>query len=339
MKKRIPKYVSVIILLVVILLIAGGVFAYIYLNRYIPIPDGVVGNTSGNINNRGLFCESDGVVYFSNPYDGRKLYKMDLDGTNAKCIGDVPCEFINVYSNKVFFYQTPKADNQVFGLGGLYGICETDTNGKNGMHNLDKTICNQLIMYGDNLYYQHYDASEGLTLHKASCDGKSKEKISDSEIYVSSPYQGGFLTYDAKGMYNLCAYNPSTDSLVQLDSDTRAYNITLSNNFVYFMNIDDDYKIYRYDLSSRTSTKLTDDSVDLFNVYGDNIFYQKNDKNESALMRMKTDGSNQQLISYGNYTNINCTSTYTYFYQFGESSPIYRVPTNNGTDAVEFIPE
>lgn len=337
-KRRIPVFVKIIIFVAVLIAIVGIVGAYIYINRYVPVPDGVMGNTSGNINNHGMFCESDGYVYFSNPYDGRKLYKMNPDGTNAVCICDVPCEYINVYGKNVYFYQTPGADDQVFGLGGLYGICQTDINGKTGLDNLDKTICNQMIMYGDNLYYQHYDAKEGLTLYKASCDGKNKEKISDLEVYVSSPYQNSFLTYDTDSMYNLCAYNPETDSMVQLDSSTRAYNIALSGQYAYFMNIDDGYRIYRYDINSRTSEKITDDPVDTYNVYGNNIFYQKNTKDEQALMRINSDGSNPQLISYGNYTNINCTSTYTYFCEFGTNSPIYRVPTSGGTDAVVFNP-
>lgn len=335
-KKGIPTALKIIIGILALLLIGGGVFLYIYLNRYIPVPEGAIGNTPGNINNRGLFCEADGYVYFSNPYDGRKLYKMNLDGTDAKCICDVPCEFINVYGKQVYFYQTPGADNQVFGLGGLYGICKTDIAGKTGLDNLDKTICNQMILYGDNVYYQHYDSSEGLTLYKASADGKSKEKLSDTEVYVSSPYQGGFLTYDTESMYNLCVYNVETDSLVMLDSNVRAYNIALSGDYAYFMNIDDDYKIYRYSLSSRTLEKVCDDRVDLFNVYGNTIFYQKNSKDEQALIRMNVDGTNQQVVSYGNFTNINCTSAYTYFYEFGNNSVIYRVPTTGSTDAVTF---
>lgn len=333
------KFLNFIIIVLVLLLIIGGISTYIFLNRYVPVPPGVVGNTSGNINNHGLFCESeDGYIYFSNPYDGRKLYKMNSDGTDAKCICDVPCEYINVYDKKVYFYQTPGADNQVFGLGGLYGICQTDTDGKHGLYNIDKTICNQMILYGDNLFYQHYDASEGLTLYKASGDRKNKEKISDYEVYVSNPYQDGFLTYNTDSMYNLCVYNPATNSFVNLDSSTRAYNVTLVGNYAYFMNIDDEYRLYRYDLSTKSSEKLTDDRVDVFNVYGNSIFYQKNNKDEQALVHMNSDGSNPQVVSYGNYTNINCTSSYTYFYEFGTSEPIYRVPTSGGTDAMVFKP-
>lgn len=36
-----------------------------------------VGNTAGNLNNSGYFCEYDGTVYFANAYDSNTLYSMD----------------------------------------------------------------------------------------------------------------------------------------------------------------------------------------------------------------------------------------------------------------------
>ena len=36
----------------------------------------VTGNTAGNLNNSGLFCERNGIVYFSNLYDNGCLYSM-----------------------------------------------------------------------------------------------------------------------------------------------------------------------------------------------------------------------------------------------------------------------
>jgi len=44
------------------------------------------------------------------------------------------------------------------------------------------------------------------------------------------------------------------------------------------------------------------------------------------------------MIMTGNYTNINCTSAYTYFYGYGELAPIYRVGTPTGTSATPFNP-
>ena len=337
-KKKSP--VSIIITILVLLLIAGGIILYILANRPVKIPDDAVGNTSGNLNNRGLFCESGDYVFFSNPYDQRKLYRMKPDGSELKKIADIPVEYINAFGNRLYFYQTPGADNQVFGLGGLYGICSTDFDGKTGMQNIDKSIVNSLILYGPNLYYQHYDQVSGLSLYKADPATKEKQLISDKRVFVTTPYEGKFMTYNEDIGYYLSLFNPATSQFELFDETSRVYNVILDGGYVYYMDIDDSYRIYRMDLSSRQKEKLTDCTVDLFNVYGNNIFFQRNvNSGETpAIMRMQADGSNPLVIAEGNYTNINCTSVYTYFYGFGDDAPIYRIPTNGGGSAETFMP-
>ena len=64
--KKIWKW---LLFVLVILLAAGCVFLYRYINR-IRYNDGYVnGNTAGNLYNEGYFCEKDGIVYFANPAD------------------------------------------------------------------------------------------------------------------------------------------------------------------------------------------------------------------------------------------------------------------------------
>ncbi len=111
-------------------------------------------------------------------------------------------------------------------------------------------------------------------------------------------------------------------------------NVIIEGTYLYYMNIDDSYRIYRMNISTHEKEKLTEDRVDIFNVYGDNIFYQRNSESEPALVHMKTDGSGASIVASGNYTNINCTSTYTYYHDFGNSAYIYRVPTVGGTGEV-----
>ena len=59
----------------------------------------VVGNTAGNLNNGGLFCEQNGLVYFSNPYDGGALYSMKPDGSDIKRNLSAKVKFISAESN------------------------------------------------------------------------------------------------------------------------------------------------------------------------------------------------------------------------------------------------
>ena len=63
MKKRI---LAILIAVLVIALIIGAVVISKYLSRIPDNPPGTIGNTSGNLNNKGLVCESDGYIYFAN---------------------------------------------------------------------------------------------------------------------------------------------------------------------------------------------------------------------------------------------------------------------------------
>ena len=74
-KKKFPF--GIIIFVLIVICIIAAIIVSAILNRPEPIPADAVGNTSGNINNRGLFCETDDYIFFSNSYDARKLYRMD----------------------------------------------------------------------------------------------------------------------------------------------------------------------------------------------------------------------------------------------------------------------
>ncbi len=89
--------------MLVILLAAGCVFLYRYINR-IRYNDGYVnGNTAGNLYNEGYFCEKDGIVYFANPADNYCLYSMNPDGTNIKKLEDQSVSYINVDDHYIYY--------------------------------------------------------------------------------------------------------------------------------------------------------------------------------------------------------------------------------------------
>ena len=61
-------------------------------------PPETVGNTAGNLNNSGYFCEYDGTVYFANAYDSNTLYtRPELPGmpVSVPCAPFVPLTAVN----------------------------------------------------------------------------------------------------------------------------------------------------------------------------------------------------------------------------------------------------
>lgn len=78
------KQKAILIPTIIILILAASLVVSYLINR-IPENDiSVTGNTAGNLNNKGLFAESEGKVYFSNAYDNGCLYSMNADETDLK---------------------------------------------------------------------------------------------------------------------------------------------------------------------------------------------------------------------------------------------------------------
>ena len=61
------------------------------------------GNTSGNLLNGGLFTQADNVIYFANPNDHNKLYKMNANLSKIKKVYNDKVSYINAAGNYIFY--------------------------------------------------------------------------------------------------------------------------------------------------------------------------------------------------------------------------------------------
>ena len=90
------------------------------------------------------------------------------------------------------------------------------------------------------------------------------------------------------------------------------------------MDIDTTYELHRYNPMTGEQQRLTSDRVEAFNVYDNMIYYQKFSKSQPALMRMQTDGYGLEVVSNGLFENINITSNYVYYHEYGTPIPVYK---------------
>lgn len=322
-----------------ILLVAalGAVAFFSVMTKKIPSnPPETIGNFSGNLNNCGLFCESDDVIYFSNASDNHYLYSMNSDGSDIKRIVDVPVAFINSAGDYLYFYYDDQGDAKFMGFSGnMRGIYRIEKKGKDSLTCLDRCTSGIVSLLGNELYYQHYDNTDGMTLYHSSLDGKDKGKVVNDIINPACILYGNIYYPDQNNNFYLNEYTPGA-SFGSLFLEHRMYNPTASGDYIYYMNVDDNYRLYRYDLFSGLASKITNERIDAFNVYGDIIFYQTN--KHAALYKAYSDGSDSIKIADGNYCNINCTSTYTFFQPFNDSSMMLYTPTYGNGNVAEFIP-
>lgn len=318
------KYLPAILILIIVAIMFAILF---FLSEYVPLNDlSVTGNTAGNLNNRGLFCERDGIVYFSNPYDNNKLYSMNADETKIKCVGNVSVESINADDHFLYYYQTGAGSGS--GLGYLRqttGVYRSKKNGKDAVC-LKRDPAGIIALCGSNLYYQHYTVKTGTYLDSIRIDKKNETTVLTDMVSPACVVNGTIYFAGYNDDHYLYALDTTTNS-VSLVWEHNLYHPIYQDGYVYFMDLESNYELHRYNLASGEEEILSKDRLDFFNVYGNVIYYQKSSVSDPALKRINIDGTNDEIIQSGIFSYVNITSQYAYFAEYDKPAPIYHQPT------------
>ncbi len=323
----------------IVLLALVGAGAVSYLSGRIPSNDiSVTGNTAGNLNNGGLFAESNGKVYFSNAYDGGCLYSMNADETDYKKLSTTSSSSINVGGNYLYYYMDSTESGTGMGyVVRTFGIYRCKLDGKDSAC-LDRSASVTMQLCGDYLYYQHYNNKEFTKLYKIKTDKSGQQVVSDSIINPAACHNGIIYFNGTEKDHYLYALDTRTDTISTVFEGNLWYPV-YKDNYIYYMDVSSNYRLCRYSLYNNTVEILTNDRVDTFNVGDYYIYYQKNSSTDPALMRMGLDGSSPEVVMPGNFQNINLTSNYVYFNAFGASTPVYHTPVNGSVNISTFTPE
>lgn len=315
----------------IILLVAAG-FASIFANRVPMNPDGTVGNSAGNINNEGLFCEYDGRIYFSNSEDQGCLYSMKPDETDVKQLNKMEVRNILAGGKYLYFYQTGSASES--GLGQIEGIrsfCRSGLNGSNVITlTRDVVVTGQLV---NNYLYLLTTKSADTSFYKLKIDRSEQVDLASYTINPACARDGIIYYNGTQDNHYLYALNTSNDVASELWRGNLWYP-ALDGDYIYYMDVANNYRLCRYSLSMNEIQVLTNDRVDCFNVGSGYVYYQKNDSVSPQLRCMRTDGSDNRIIAEGNFTHINMTSQYVYFQPFGDDITTYHSPLGSSTYSV-----
>ncbi len=325
-------------------IIVGSILAILIVFSVISVVAGRVpengeattGNTAGNLNNGGYFCESDGVVYFANAYDGGALYSMNANETELKKLNGNSVASINAGGNFLYYYMESGKDGGT-GLGYMgrtAGIYRSKKNGKNTTC-LNRAYAVTMQLCGNYLYYQDYNKKTGTQLAKIKIDKSEQEIVADYVINPASYVNGTIYFNGTQDDHALYALNTINDSISPVWQGN-IWNPVYADGYVYYMDVANDYRLCRYSMTEDVIEVLTNDRVDFFNVYNNYIYYQKSSQTEPALKRMSIDGSSPETVADGVYENINITSQYVYFNSFKESVPVYKTPTFGSVNVTTF---
>lgn len=329
------KQGKLIVFCVVILILLTTLTLIKHFSGKIPSNDiTVTGNTGGNLNNHGLFAESEGRVYFSNAYDGGRLYSMTTDESDLKCLTSSQVRSINVGGNYLYYYMDSSSGGT--GLGYVirtFGIYRSKLDGSN-IKCLDRQAAVTMQLIGDYLYYQRYNNTDYTKFYKIKTD-KSEQTLVSDEIINPAAGHNGILYYNGTTRdHFLYAMDTRDDSVTTLYQGNLWYPV-YAQDYIYFMDVSSNYCLCRYSLSDQTVETLTTDRLDTFNVGSHYIYYQRS-SDSPALIRMELDGSSPEIVAEGVYTDINLTSSYAYFHAYGADTPVYHTPVNGPIQVTEF---
>lgn len=296
----------------------------------------VSGNLAGNLYNNGVFCEYNDKIYFSNSYDEGDLYVMNLDGTNISKLYDDTVSYINVVDKYIYYARNNLTQGNLSAMfrGNLFGVYRLNLNGKNLVRLNEHP--SGVVSFGNNeVFYQHYDNDTALTLKSVSSDGSQKKELSKDAINPSCIVNGIMYYSNISDKHKLMARDiANQNTWVVYDHPT--YHPIYEDNYIYFMDLDHNYSLARINLTTLDKEDLNTGRIDTFNLYQDYIYVQKNDAKKPLLCRMKKDGTQVETILSGNFCNINITSQYVYFNQFGHDTPIYRIKTSGDIEVARF---
>lgn len=324
-----------IILIAVLVLLTGGLIVYSVLNNSARLPEDAIGNTAGNLNNTGLFAESDGTVYFANPYDNGCLYSMNEDQSNIKKLSELSAKYINAAGDYVFFSGTNNDTTTGFStIITKPSLVMLSSDGKKEKI-LSNEVTQVMLLVGNRLYYQHYTESTGTTFAMIDVNKHKSTELLDYMINPASFYNGKFYF---NGMYSdhyLYTYDTDTNEVGTVWEGDIWYP-AFDGEYVYYMDVKNNYRLCRYSPERNEIEILETERLDSFNLYGDMIYYQVSSSKNPRLMRMNKDGSNQETVAEGVFKDINITRDYVYFSEFGTDYPLYSTPTTGSIDVREF---
>lgn len=327
------------VLVMIVCILTFIVATTLIINKLNEVPDNdptVVGNTAGNLNNGGYFCEDGDTVFFANPYDNGYLYSMNADQTKLKKLYNSSCSTINAGGDHLYFcMETPEGGT---GLGFVIKTSGIYRSTKKGTKTKCLTNDNTLIMtlVGSNLYYQA-PTGKGVGLKKISINGKDNSSVVEDSFVINPAcaVKGSLFFAGTTNDHYLYSLNTANDSINTI-WDGNIWNPVYEDGYFYYMDVSDKYSLCRFSPATQTIDILTHDRVDTFNVGYGYIYYSVSVGDNPGLYRMRLDGSNVEKVAGGVMKDINITSTYTYFRQFDSETPLYCVPTAGANYVSEF---
>lgn len=254
-----------------------------------------MGNSSGNINNLGIAAQDGMWIYYRGT--GGALYRIKQDGIDKTqlTIGQ-DVRYINVVGNYVYYTASTPATKTTAAYTGIYKM-KTD-----GSDAVQTTASGRVTAQTGRLVASFPQIHDVI--------------VAGDWIYYINDTDGRMYRVNVSGYGN---------TAITSDKYT---DINIVKNYIYAVNVSDNNKIYKIDLSnSNAASKVSDVNAMHLNVVDDEIYYRNYGDNEK-LYRMSTDGSENVKLCDDMALNVNVSGDSVYYKNASDGNKLYRINTD-----------
>lgn len=242
----------------------------------------------GNPNN---FDIKDDWIFYINGLDGNKLYRVNINTLEKVKISDAGVSYSEIYKDDII-YITETKEKSMYSMN-----LET-----NKTEYLDSNVTDIVKIQDDWIYYTN--ESDKLLCRI------NIEDINEKHI-IKSPF-----VKDIRG--------GGTEFYTQLQLEA----IKVEGEWIYYLNREDNHRLYKMSLDGTKDTKLTDYYIDGFVIYEDQIYYT--DEQIESIYKMNIDGKQKTKLSDAYFVQNILTKDNWVYYSPSDDS-ICRIK-NNGSD-------
>jgi hypothetical protein len=274
-------------------------------------------NSFANIHNGGRICLYDGEVYFSNPLDYNKLYKIENSGELVCCFDDRNVSYINVVEQSFFFTSDLEDD--------VHMIVRRELNNseRNVIYKSKEAIRD--LFYKDGwLYFVQDDSSTGewdSLLFKISVGENKVEKAIEEPIsgyYVEDDLIYFIVNQSGKNTVKVIAVDGTIEQVDGINWNGSTVVFMVYRNNIYHTEEEDNDALNKFDITTDKDIRISGDvAVRGINIDDNIIFYSNID---GDIIRCDYDGSNSRTVVTVGSTH---PAFYTargkiFYYEFGE---------------------
>lgn len=329
MKKR-----NIVIAVIVIAAVVAGLLFYRMSGSVTMYSDEhTTGNTSCNLLNGGLVCQVDDTIYFANPYEEGTMYSMDTDLSHIKRMVNDNASYINGAGKYLFYTKRndkKTVDSDSFMALRSTGLYRMNARSKN-LSCLYTEPTQVATLYGNTIYYQHYDQKLGLELYKVKIDGSDEQMllseacaptvITDDAIYYTAlPSSKAVQNGDAAADHSIrkLSINGGEPETVFNGNCT---GLSRQGNYLYFLDMDADYSLKRIALDGTQAETLVSEHVATYNVSEDEdvLYCQIDNQKDNGLYKLDIASHSLNLLESGNFNYLHLTSDYLFYETYDQS--------------------